>query len=496
MSADLSQVLDLPELLGVEEGEAPDPTVEALLPAPGKNGRRATRAAVRTVLQHDPRLQSRVRFDSFAERLLLGDEPITDAELTRLNCWLEEVYQLTPSRDLLAEVVGCVADEARVHPVRAWLEGLRWDGEPRLPSLLHRALSAEDTPLHAAYGVCALVAAVARVLSPGCKVDALLVLVGGQGVGKSRFCAALLPDPRWFGDTPLDLRSKDAYGGLRGKWIYEIAEMEAFRGSNAAQVKAFVSSPCDHYRAPYARFAVDVPRQCVFIGTSNDPELLTDPTGSRRFWPVRVDALDLDWLQAHRDALWAEALHRYRAGQPWHLDAAQEAERVAVAEQFTRTDPHRERLEAWLPTVTRPFTTAEAVMDGLGMARASRSLETRLGSLLRQLGCEKSRVRDALGRRWVWVPPAVAQPPPKSRSGWARLGQGQNDDPDDGISVAQPGPTSPESGAARPEVGPDPPRRGGAALPSRNETKRSETKRSETAHYPGIPTKTDAEEAP
>ena len=192
-----------------------------------------------------------------------------------------------------------------------------------------------------------------------------------------------------------------------------------------------MSSPCDHYRAPYARFAADVPRQCVFIGTSNDPELLTDPTGSRRFWPVRVDALDLDWLQTHRDALWAEALQRYRAGQPWHLDAALEAERVAVAEQFTRTDPHRERLEAWLPTVARPFTTAEAVTDGLGMARASRSLETRLGRLLRQLGCEKARVRDTLGRRWVWAPPEVAQPPSESRSGRARLGQGQNADRDD-----------------------------------------------------------------
>ena len=243
----------------------------------------------------------------------------------------------------------------------------------------------------------------------------MLVLVGAQGLGKSRFCGALVPRPEWFGDTPLDLRSKDAYTSLQGKWIYEIAEMQSFRGRNAAQVKAFVSSASDRFRMPYARYAADVPRQCVFVGTSNDPELLNDRTGSRRFWPVLVRAVDLDWLKGNRDQLWAEALVRYRRGEPWFLTPELEAARDSAAADFARTDPWQERLEAWLGGVSEPFTTDEAVVGALGLRGGDRSVETRLGAMLRGLGCTKRRERSPTGRRWVWLPPpshpdTVAQP--------------------------------------------------------------------------------------
>jgi putative DNA primase/helicase len=254
-----------------------------------------------------------------------------------------------------------------------------------------------------------MVSCVARAFDPGCKVDTMLVLVGDQGAGKSRFCAGLMPDPAWFGDTPVDLRSKDAYVALQGKWLYELAEMEAVRGRSATRVKSFLSSPVDHYRAPYARVAEDHPRQCVFVGTSNHPDLFDDGTGSRRFWPVQVGRVDLDALARDRDQLWAEALVRYRRGEPWHLDPALDRVRQSESVRYQMTDPHRERLEAWLETVTGPFTTADAVAKGLGIGadRLDRSLQTRIGPLLHELGCAKFRARQQGQRSWMWQPPGL-----------------------------------------------------------------------------------------
>ena len=407
MSAAPARAQNLAELVAVEAGPAPDPDVELMIGEAGPKGRRATRRTIHTILEHDPRWTGRFRHDVFRDQLLLDREPVTDAALTRASCWIEEVYQATPSRDLVHEVAVCVGEDHAFHPVREWLAGLSWDGVERVPGLLPRVLGVEDTALHRDIGRAFLVGAVARVQDPGCKLDTMLVLVGTQGAGKSRFCAGLVPEPGWFGDTPVDLRSKDAYVALRGKWLYEIAEMEALRGRAAARVKSFLSSPVDHYRAPYARTAQDHPRQCVFVGTSNHPDLFDDGTGSRRFWPVRIGRVDLAGLARDRDQLWAEAHVRYRRGEAWHLDAALERTRQAEASRYQMTDPHRERLEAWLQTVRGAFSTSEALAEGLGVApeRIDRGLQTRIGPLLHELGCAKFRVRRKGQRSWMWEPP-------------------------------------------------------------------------------------------
>ncbi len=396
-------------LARVEEGPAPDPDVEAMIGEAGPKGRRATRLTVRTILEHDPRWTGRIRRDLFRDQVVLDGQPLTDADLTRASCWIEEVYQATPSRDLLHEVAVCVADEQAFHPVRDWLAGLRWDGVERAPNLLPDVLGVEDTPLHREMGRAFLVGAVARVMAPGCKLDTMLVLVGAQGAGKSQFCARLMPDPTWFGDTPVDLRSKDAYVALQGKWLYELAEMEAVRGRSATRVKSFLSSPKDTFRAPYGRTAQDHPRQCVFVGTSNHPDLFDDGTGSRRFWPVQVGRVYLAALSRDRDQLWAEALVRYQRGEAWHLDRALDRERQAAASRYQATDPHRERLEAWLQTVRGAFSTYKALAEGVGVApeRVDRALQTRIGPLLHELGCSKFRVRRREQRAWMWEPPNV-----------------------------------------------------------------------------------------
>ena len=398
---------DLATIAEVEAGPAPDPDVELIIGEAGPKGRRATRRTLRAIFEHDARWTDRIRRDIFRDQVVLDGKPLTDAALTRMSCWIEEVYRATPSRDLLHELAVCVADDHAFHPVQDYLHALAWDGTERTPSVLSRVLGAEDTPLHREMSRAFFVGAAARILRPGCKLDTMLVLVGAQGIGKSQFCAGLVPDRAWFGDTPVDLRSKDAYLALRGKWLYEMAEMEALRGRAAARVKAFLSSPTDSYRAPYARTAQDHPRQCVFVGTSNHPDLFDDGTGARRFWPIPVLSVDLPTLQAERDQLWAEAVARLDRGEAWHLDPSLDRQRATVATRYQMTDPHRERLEAWVANRDRAFTTTEAIAEGLGVApeRIDRSLQTRIGPLLHELGCAKFRARRAAGRGWLWAPP-------------------------------------------------------------------------------------------
>lgn len=400
---------DAGELAQVDTGPAPDPDVELIIGDAGPRGRRATRRTIHAILTEDPRWTGRIRFDTFGQVILWDGRPVTDADLTRGSCWIEEVYQATPSLQLMNEVVSCVADERRFHPVHEYLDDLSWDGRERVPSLLSTYAGAEDTPLVRGVSRAFLVSAVARVMRPGCKCDTLLVLIGPQGAGKSRFCRALVPADTWFADTPLDLRSKDAFLNLRGKWLYEIAEMDGLRGRAAARVKSFLSSSTDHYRAPYERSSRDHRRQCVLVGTANHSDLLSDSTGSRRFWPIEVGTIDLKGVERDRDQLWAEASARYRHGETWHLPEELEKLRRAEQGRFQTTDPYIERLEVWLQdeALGESFTTGDALAFGLGVPvdRIDRSLQTRIGSLLKSLGCRKFRSRSGGIREWRWRPP-------------------------------------------------------------------------------------------
>jgi putative DNA primase/helicase len=225
-------------------------------------------------------------------------------------CQLREV-PLT--RASCADAVAAVADDNRFHPIREYLDGLAWDGTPRLATWLSTHLGAVVEPgcdkpeARPAYirevGRKWPIGAVARVYRPGCKVDAAPIFEGGQGIGKSQALAALVPCPEWFCDEISDLGTKDSAQDLRGKWIIELAELSAMRRGDIERTKAFMSRSTDHYRPSYGRRSQDFPRQCAFAGTTNADGYLGDETGNRRFWPVKVGAIDLDAIRRDREQL-------------------------------------------------------------------------------------------------------------------------------------------------------------------------------------------------
>jgi predicted P-loop ATPase len=262
-----------------------------------------------------------------------------------------------------------VAQDTPYHPVREYLKALKWDGTPRLQIWLAEYLGAEADPVYlAAVGRKFLISAVARVIQPGCQVDHMLVLEGPQDLGKSRTARALARYPEWFTDDMPDIHDKDAALQLSGRWIVELAELAALRRSELEGMKAFITRPVDVFRPPYARRTVGVPRQSVFVGTTNEAHYLRDPTGNRRFWPVPCSLIDIDALECDRDQLWAEALHALHAGEAWHLTREETA--LANAERAKEISTRQVMIEALHLEPDKPDYVERAGRLGVQLAAA------------------------------------------------------------------------------------------------------------------------------
>lgn len=305
------------------------------------------------ILKHDPRWTGIVRFNAFTGEIILTREPPwfdddrptadarvypsswSDADAIRLALWYQRYWDMRMSTEKVLESICVYAEANAFHPVREYLAGLAWDGVSRLSTWLSTYMGAEDNAYAGAVGKWWMVAAIARVMQPGCKMDNCLIFEGKQGVGKSTALKVLASEP-WFCDSSFDLGNKDAFLSIRGKWIVELAELDALSRSDASRAKAFFTSATDRYRAPYGRATQDIPRQCIFAGTVNHSEYLRDDTGNRRYWPVKCgDRVDLEGLRRDRDQLWAEAYALYKSGQKWHPASAEE-QQLCEIEQSAR----------------------------------------------------------------------------------------------------------------------------------------------------------------
>lgn len=224
------------------------------------------------------------------------------------------------------------------HPVREYLNGLVWDGTPRLDRLLVDHGGADDNPFVRAAVARTLIAAVARAMKPGCKVDTALILESTQGFKKSTLFSALAVNPEYFSDATGHIGEKTSAEMACSHWIIEMAELAGLTKGDLNQVKAFLSRQFDKYRPAYGRRVVDYPRQCIMVGTVN-PETsgyLKDLTGNRRFWIVRVGKIDWLWIHEWRDQLWAEAKARYDAGERWWFDDEKEAHLIEAQQETAK----------------------------------------------------------------------------------------------------------------------------------------------------------------
>lgn len=276
----------------------------------------------------------------------------TDEEALMCKNWMANEMRYEAPTPMLHEAAVVVSQFNSFHPVKFYLDGLKWDKCKRIHNWMNVYLGTEDNEYTRAIGLKILLAGVARIYDPGCKFDYIPVLEGKQGTGKSQALSIL--GGEWFSDQRLDISSKDTIDAMRGKWIIEMSEMECQRKADTQTMRAFLSRPTDRARLAYMRCSKDYPRQCIFIGTINpeqDQDLgyLHDTTGNRRFWPVATNEIRLDALRSVRSQLWAEAVHLYKQGIPLYLDQ-QPIEALATVEQRKRMgrDPWTDKIINWL----------------------------------------------------------------------------------------------------------------------------------------------------
>jgi predicted P-loop ATPase len=354
-----------------------------------------------------------------------GYRPFNEpGDLLEAMLWFQNERYPTASKNLVWDVLLIAAHRNAYHPVRDYLDSLRWDGVHRVGRLFEHyfngSVHAKDKPskeerehtdrmvaYHEHTSTCFMVAAVARIRAPGCKADTVPVLTGPQGLGKSRAIRALCDDPKWFSDdlSP-DLMAKDTKDSLSGKWLIELAEMPHAK-REIERTKAFFAGRDDRYRKAYDRLTKDYPRECVFVGTSNELEFI-DRTGNRRWWPIEVTRpIDEAAIVRDRDQLWAEAVMLYEAGYQWWLPPGIEAIAAERQAEFQEPDLWTELMEAWLVTHPGPFTLAEVLAGALNRPDAgqiTKADQNRAAGCLRALGYRRERARTGAGRRpWQWV---------------------------------------------------------------------------------------------
>ena len=311
-----------------------------------------------------------------------GDRSWNDSDTSNLFAYMQQVYKVSRRKDV-ADAFAIVVAGREFNPIAETLGSLPpWDGTKRaglIPSMFLGAAVAEAT---AETWWCWMCGAVKRAYEPGCKFDWMPVLVGPQGCGKSSLLALLAMDEAWFTDSignPGD--PKKGGESVRGVWLVEVSELGAFKGRSRDDVKAFVSRRYDNYRQSYGTYSEQWPRTCVFCGTTNSRNIIDDPTGGRRFYPIEcgvqeptMSVFDGGALDEIKQA-WAEVLAAYhgdaRAGEfRTVVPRSAEAEMNERREAYKAADPIAEGVAAYLgklPQNRRAVCVKEVALEGLAI---------------------------------------------------------------------------------------------------------------------------------
>jgi predicted P-loop ATPase len=357
----------------------------------------------------------RIRLNRLSKRIEIDGQPIS---IGRAKIQLATKYGILArsSREDLQDILMELAEQNEYSPIEEYLLSLpQPDNTAILDNLAERYFGA-TLPIYQSFVRKTLISAVARALSPGCKVDTALILQGAQGFLKSAFLKTLAGGI-YFDDSLGAVSDKDERLKMHRAWFVEWSELETvFSRRDVSATKAFLSSAVDMLRPPYHRDTQDFPRASIIVGSTNKDEFLSDETGNRRFWVVPVKKkIDVETLTQERDAIWAAALLAYKSGEKWWLTSEEDDFLAQANQSWQATDVWEVAILDYLqdkPTCTISDLLTKAI--GLELPKQNKAEQMRVSTILRRNG---------------WI--RVRQPTAKRERYWEKVGQevGRASDP-------------------------------------------------------------------
>jgi predicted P-loop ATPase len=372
--------------------------------------------------------QASIGFDEFRGRVMIAPasteewRPLSDTDMIQLRETLAREQRFAPiGKELMSDALQLVAARHRFDSAITWLNGLQWDGAPRIERFLTTYCGTADDEYTRAVGLYIWTGLAGRVLEPGCQLDMVVAFQSPQGKMKSTGFQAMVPADDCFTDgLSLHDDDDDFKRLIRGKLLIEVAEMAGLSKGDINVVKRAITRRQEEWIEKFQTQPTRFKRRCMLFASTNEEHFLPpDETGQRRWVPVEITQLDRIRIAADRDQLWAEGAARWRvSGVAW-----QAAESLAKGRhvKYEQTDVWESAIEGWLdkspvpmpgtvpspPPRARPLTLSDILTGAIGLntAHQDAKAEKRAARVMRQLGFEVRTVRlDAISkpcRRWV-----------------------------------------------------------------------------------------------
>ena len=313
-----------------------------------------------------------------------------------------------PKSDVPGRVIN-MAHQNEVNPVKDWVFSRPWDTTDHIGQLISQISFSPDEDVAVASMLIRrwLLGAVACGTGHTAGCENVIVWVDELGgVGKTRFFRTLCaPELRADGVT-LELSDKDSVKDAISHWLVELGELDGtFNKSDMARLKAFISKQRDDLRLPYARTYSKFPRTTAFMASVNQINFLTDDTGNRRFWPIRVEAMNhthgVDVQQ-----VWAQAYAAVMAGETWHLNEEENklcADRNKAFKAISRIE---DALSSRIDLEGEPtlHLTSTEVMTACGVTNAHRGELNEAARWLRGHGVKEVKRK---GKRGFLLAPLI-----------------------------------------------------------------------------------------
>lgn len=357
-------------------------------------------------------LGGRLKYDRFLDVVSAGDTIFLNEKYTRVSRWISTKFHVEYGRDVTRDYCRMVAMDNSYDSLTEYVSNLVWDGEDRFERLCKELRCQNEYQQQAIKRW--LVGGVSRAINPGCTSTHMLVLFGEQGVGKSRFFAAMSPDPGWFTDAIVlkfgrgDTAHRDQEVLLQGKWVVEIPELAGIWKSDDNDTKNWLTLQAPRVSKKYDPDAVELPRRVIFGGSTNLDGVIQDATGSRRFAFLTIGAhkIDVAWVGQNCEQIWAQAKTWFDAGEQWWFNEEEFAEQIRENKAFKRTHPWEEPIEQWAQDKSR-FTNSDIFEYVLEkpMERRSHKDSLDVGNILKALGFKKVNIKTGTSVAKGWKHP-------------------------------------------------------------------------------------------